>query len=149
MKYLRGLLIIPIVLGAMKFNLTEIKQANNKGVYYDNFKYTDNVIFNGSDGLNIDYTANLNRVGDYYEIAFDVINDSSVDVEISDCSYHDDDSYIDYELTYSDGKAIHEGDILKQGEKKQLKYRVLYKKQIEEDNYQFDSSFSLGYEQVL
>ena len=149
MKYLRGLLIIPIVLGAMKFNLTEIKQANNKGVYYDNFKYTDNVIFNGSDGLNIDYTANLNRVGDYYEIAFDVINDSIVDVEISDCSYHDDDSYIDYELTYSDGKAIHEGDILKQGEKKQLKYRVLYKKQIEEDNYQFDSSFSLGYEQVL
>lgn len=147
MKYLKGLLIIPVVIGVMKFNLPNA--SNNKGIYYDNFKYTDNVIFNGSDGLNIDYTASLSQVGDYYEISFEVINDSSVDVLVSDCSYQDNDSYINYELTYSNGKKIHKGDILKHGEKKQVKYRVLYKNQIEEENYQFDGSFSLNYEQVL
>ena len=60
-----------------------------------------------------------------------------------------DDSYIDYELTYGNGKKINKGDILKKGQKRQLKYRVQYKNPIEEDSYQFDSSFSIGYEQLL
>lgn len=149
MKYLRGLLIIPLIFGALKVNLAEINTSNRKGIYYDNFKYTDNVNFNSSKGLSIDYTANLQQVGDYYEITFDVVNDSSVDVEITNCSYHDNDAYINYELTYIDGKEIHEGDILKKGEKRQIKYRVLYKNQIEVENYQFDTSFSLDYEQIL
>ena len=147
MKYLNSLVIlIPLVFGIVDSKLSE---ANHQGIYYDNFNYTDNVIFKGSTGQNIDYTAQLTNVGDYYEISFDVINDSSVDVKISNCVYHQDDPYINYQLTYEDGKSINEGDILKQGESKTVKYRVLYKNQIVEDSYQFDTSFSIGYEQVL
>ena len=39
--------------------------------------------------------------------------------------------------------------LLKKGENKRLKYKVLYKNLINSDNYQFDSSFGLNYEQVL
>ena len=67
MKYLNGLILaIPLLFGIIHNN--EINLNTYKGVYYDNFNYTDNVTFNGNDGLNIDYTANLNQVGDYYEI---------------------------------------------------------------------------------
>ena len=150
MKYLESLvLIIPIVLGVLNNSLLGVDNSNHKGVYYDNFKYTDNVQFNGSDGLNIDYNAELNHVGDYYELTFDVINDSDVDVEISNCDYKVDDPYIDYYLAYEDGHKIHEGDILKKGESKKLKYRVLYKNSITEEDYEFDSSFALGYEQKI
>ena len=114
----------------------------------DNFNYTDNVTFNGNDGLNIDYTANLNQVGDYYEISFNVINDSKVDMEITNCDYHKNDEFINYELTYDNGKKVQQGDILKQGESKKIKYRVQYKKLIVENNYQVDTSFSINYEQI-
>ena len=151
MKYFKSLiLIIPLFVGIIGSNISDIKEFNNKkGVYYDNFNYTDNVILEEVDGTNIDYNAQLTTVGDYYEITFDVINDSNIDVEISDCIFPNDDKYIEYKLTYADGKAINTGDILKQGENKRIKYRVLYKNQVNEDNYQFDSSFSIGYEQVL
>ena len=150
MKFLKSLvLIVPVVLGVLNNNLSEVKDNNHRGVYYDNFKYTDNVNFNGSEGLNIDYSAELKQVGDYYELVFDVINDSDVDVEVSNCDYNDDDKYIDYYLAYADGKEINEGDILKKGESKKLKYRVLYKNSITEDNYEFDSSFSIRYEQKI
>ena len=150
MKYLNSLiLVIPLLFGIINTDLSEIKNMNkHKGLYYDNFSYTDNVEFNGAEGLDIDYNASLNQVGDYYEIIFDVINDSSVDVEITGCTFNKDDNYIDYELSYENGNKIKNGDILKKGQSKKIKYRVLYKNMIE-GTYQFDSSFSIGYEQVL
>lgn len=148
MKYLNGLILaIPLLFGIIHNN--EINLNTYKGVYYDNFNYTDNVTFNGNDGLNIDYTANLNQVGDYYEISFNVINDSKVDMEITNCDYHKNDEFINYELTYANGKKVQQGDILKQGESKKMKYRVQYKKLIVENNYQVDTSFSINYEQII
>ena len=131
MKYFKSLiLIIPLFVGIIGSNISDIKEFNNKkGVYYDNFNYTDNVILEEVDGTNIDYNAQLTTVGDYI--------------------FPNDDKYIEYKLTYADGKAINTGDILKQGENKRIKYRVLYKNQVNEDNYQFDSSFSIGYEQLI
>lgn len=151
MKYFKGLiLIIPLFVGIISSNISNVKGFNNKkGVYYDNFNYTNNVILEEVDGTNIDYNAQLNTVGDYYEITFDVINDSNIDVKISDCIFPNDDKYIEYRLTYADGERINTRDILKQGENKRIKYRVLYKNQVNEDNYQFDSSFSIGYEQLI
>ena len=57
--------------------------------------------------------------------------------------------FIDYQLTYEDGSKILVGDILNQGERKRLKYRVLYKNSIENDSYELDSSFYISYQQVL
>ena len=70
-------------------------------------------------------------------------------MEITNCDYHKNDEFINYELTYDNGKKVQQGDILKQGESKQMKYRVQYKKLIVENNYQVDTSFSINYEQII
>lgn len=123
--------------------------STSKGIYYDHVRGTDNVVINQVSGLNIDYTGELNTPGDYYELVFDVINDSTVDVEVEDCIYGEENDYIEYNFSYLDGGKIHIGDVLKAGEKKSLIYKVFYKNPITTDSYQFDSSFSLQYEQVL
>ena len=149
MKYIRGLVLaIPFVLVAVG-NISNANNIASKGIYYDNFNYTNNVTINEVKGTDIDYSAKLSEVGDYYEIVFDVINDTNVDMKISNCIYNKDDTYIDYELTYNNGKEINTGDIIKKGESKKIKYFVQYKNPIIEEDYLFDSSFSIGYEQVL
>ena len=143
-------LVIPIVLGIIGFNFSDIQTLKSKkGIYYDNFKYTDNVELIKAEGTDINYNDILINVGDYYEIVFDVINDSNVDIKVTDCIYNKDDSYINYELTYSNGQRINSGDIIKKGESKRIKYYVSYDKPIVEESYEVDSSFSIGYEQVL
>ena len=42
-------------------------------IYYDNFQYTDNVLFYGVDGLNVQYEGELSYLGDSYELSFDVV----------------------------------------------------------------------------
>ncbi len=118
-------------------------------VYYDNIQYTDNVEFYGVDGFNIQYSGELNYLGDYYEISFDVVNGSGTKMMLSKCLYQESDYYIDYLLTYDDDSEVSIGDTLKQGERKRLKYRVLYKNPIQSDVYELDSSFYISYEQVL
>lgn len=123
------------------------KVVNN--IYYDNIKYSDNVEFYGVDGLNIRYTGVLVAPGDSYEISFDVINAADIDVAISQCNYKKNDRFVEYHLTYDNGDLVSVGDILKKGEKRRLKYVVLYKNLIDRDSYEFDSSFYINYEQYL
>lgn len=148
MKYLNWLiLVVPLLLGMVNFNNSN--NINYRGIYYDNFSYSDNVIFKGSDGENIDYSAQLEKVGDYYDLSFDIINDTDVDVKVTDCVYNKEDPYIEYELLYSNGKEIKKGDILKSGDSIGVKYHVLYKNQIKEMSYDIDSGFSISYDQVI
>lgn len=149
MKYLKSVLIIPLFFSIIGTHLTGVDNNTNKGIYYDNFKYTDNVIFNSSKGTDVDYSANLKYVGDYYEITFDVINDSNYDVEISDYIIPDSNKYLEYDLSYLNDKEVSIGDVLKQGEAKTIKYKVLYKNQINVDHYEFNPYFSINYEQLL
>ena len=133
--------------GYHAFNMDE--KESYKGIYYDNLNYTDNVTINSLKGIELDYDASLNKVGDYFEIKFDVVNDSGVDVEISDLLVHENDEYINYDLTYSNGQKINNGDILKKGSKKKLKYKVSYLNNINQTGYTFDSEFSINYSQVI
>lgn len=150
MKYLKVLLVgIAFVIGFGYKTLNADGKSFNKGIYYDNIKYSDNVVFNKVDGTNIDYSANLSSPGDYFEIYFDVVNSTNYNVEISDYVYNEDDDYIDYELTYADGKSINNGDIIKKGESKRLMYKVYYKNPIVEDEYNIDTSFYIYYEQAI
>ena len=150
MKYLDMAIIGVLFIGGLVFrSLSTDGNALNKGVYYDNVEYTDNVTFNSVDGTNIDYSAKLNRLGDYYELKFDVVNSTRYDIEIADYIYNEDDQYIKYELCYEDGNKINYGDIIKAGETKGLKFKVSYVNPILEDNYIFDTSFSIQYEQAL
>ena len=150
MKYLDLLIMGILFIGGLCFKaILPEDNSLNKGVYYDNFQYTDNVLFKGADGLNLDYSAELNNPGDYYELDFDVVNSTNYDIEIADYFYNESDNYIEYELCYGDGSKINNGDVIKAGEVKRLKYKVSYKSIILDDNYEFDSSFSIQYEQAV
>ena len=150
MKYLEVIVVGILFVGGILFhNFTGDTNALNKGIYYDNVNYTDNVTFNRVDGLNIDYEAELNVPGDFYELNFDVVNSTKYDVEIADYIYNESDKYITYELCYADGKKIKNGDIIKAGETKKLKYKVSYVNPIEDNNYTFDTSFTIQYEQAI
>lgn len=151
MKYVKLLLVgLLAIIGLGYHNFTASASGDiNKGIYYDNIDYTDNVEFKSIDGVNLDYSAFLSYPGDYYELNFDVVNSTSYNMGITDCIYNEDDDYIDYELTYEDGTQINSGDIIKKGESIRVKYKVLYKKYINDDNYIIDNSFSILYEQVI
>ena len=150
MKYIDVMAItILFMVGVFSSGFSVDSKQSKKGIYYHNIESTENVTIHNVDGLSIDYSAELQVPGDYYELTFDVVNDSSVDMKVEDCFFHEDDDYIQYEFSYADGKSIKVGDVLKKGEKKELRYKVLYKNLIESDGYEFDSSFGLNYEQVL
>ena len=150
MKYLEMAIVGILFVGGLLFNnFTGDTNTLNKGVYYDNVKYTDNVVFNNVDGLNLDYQAKLTTPGDFYELEFDVVNSTKHDIEIADHIYNESDEYITYELSYADGKKIKNGDIIKAGESKKLKYKVSYINLIKEENYTFDTTFAIQYEQAI
>lgn len=151
MKYMKAMLVgLLAIIGVGYYNFNADARGDlRKGIYYDNIDYTDNVTFNNVDGVNIDYSAQLNKPGDYYELYFDVVNSTGYNVEITDCIYNDDDEYIDYDLVYENGDKINTGDIIKKGESVRVKYKVLYKDYIIGDNYNLDTSFSILYEQTI
>ena len=140
-----GLLVIGIYTNSLAMD----SKAKTADIYYDNFQYTDNVTLHKVSGIDVDYSADLTHVGDYYEITFDVINKSDFDVKVADYYCPKDDDYIKYDFSYLDGSKITDGDVLKKGEFKRFKYKVSYVNLVIEDNYTFDSSFSIHYEQKL
>ena len=150
MKFLKmSLVSLFLVIG---FGFKTLNADNNnlsKGIYYDNIEYSENVVFNKVDGTNIDYSAQLNVPGDYFELYFDVVNSTNYNVEISDLIYNQNDDYIEYELTYDDGTLISSGDVIKKGESKRLKYKVYYKNLVIEDEYTFNTSFYIYYSQAI
>lgn len=147
MKYIKLMLVV--LLSVIGLGYRCLNTFASSGIYYDNIDYTDNVSFNSVEGVNIDYSANLVKPGDYYELYFDVVNSTGYNVAIADCVYNEDNEYIDYELSYEDGSQINIGDIIKKGEKKRIKYKVLYKSYIMEESYTFDTSFSILYAQIM
>ncbi len=149
-KYLRFIVVFLLfIFSAIFINLFSSDDTNSKGIYYSNFQYTNNVNFLGSHGIQMDYSAELNKIGDFYEISFDVVNDNPYDVEIVDCFYHEDDSYIKYQLSYQDGSSIKNGDILNSGQSKRILYRVSYFNEVDSQDYSFDTSFFINYQQAL
>ena len=147
-KYIRIGIIGIFLLFIMLFSLGSSYAYSNKGIYYDNVKYSDNVTFYGVDGLNLKYSGDLNQVGDSYELTFDVCNDSDVVMMITDLNTNDD-PYVTYKLTYLDGSKIKVGDTLNKGEVKTLHYVVTYENPVLEDNYEVDSSFHIQYDQKI
>ena len=149
-KNMETIIISLLLIFGIGYNIFNMEHKTPaKGIYYDNLKHTDNVKINKVEGIELDYNANLTKVGDYFEINFDIINDSSVDVKISDLLVNESDKFINYKLTYNNGKKLKTGDILKKGEKKNLTYKVSYLNKINEDNYTFDTGFNMNFEQIL
>lgn len=149
MKYTKYFYLILFIVIINCHFIPKNSQVPVHKIYYDHFQYTDNVSFYGVDGLNIQYEGDLAYLGDSYELSFDVINSSQSDVEIMDLIYNEENPYLEYSFTYENGNSLQVGDLLKGGETKHLKYRVLWKNPIETDQYELDSSFYINYEQVI
>ena len=148
-KYIRiGIVGILLLFGVIS-SLGSSYSYSNKGIYYDNVKYSDNVDFYGVDGTDLKFNGNLSTVGDSYFLTFDVVNDSDVDMIITDYLLNEDDPYIKYELTYIDGNKVKTGDILKKNTTKTLHYVVKYENPVLEDTYEVDSSFHIQYDQKI
>ena len=147
MKYLKMIMVGLGVMGSIIFGDFSVTERATAKVVND--IYYDNVEFYGVDGLNIRYLGELIAPGDSYEISFDVVNGASVDVAIAQCDYQKDDRFVEFHLTYDNGESVSVGDILKKGERKRLKYIVYYKNMIDQESYEFDSSFHISYEQAL
>lgn len=153
MKYFKVIMMgLGVICSILYGDFSVAQKATAKvvqDIYYDNIQYSENVSFYGVDGLNIQYSGELIAPGDSYEISFDVINDASEDVTISQCNYQKNDRFVEYYLTYDNGDIVSVGDILKKGEKRRMKYLVYYRNLIDRDSYEFDSSFYISYEHVL
>ena len=148
--------IISYIMGSIVFCSVFLGDVSNKNhsnvmnsIYYDNIQYTDNVTFYGVNGINLDYDAVLTTPGEFFEVSFDVVNPTDENVEIRECSYQKNDSYLEYDLFYENGEKVKVGDTLLSREKKKVVYRVYYRNRILLENYHFDSSFHIWYEQIL
>lgn len=154
-RFIKTVIFIIIVLFGVAFDLyfddySSTYNSNYKSsVYYDNVVATDNVSITNVDGLNIDFNADLFAIGDYYEVGFDVVNPTSVDMEISQCVYNNDNYYLNSSLVYDDGTLVSVGDVVKSGESVRVKYIVSYENELINTNTTMDSSFYIDYEQVL
>ena len=83
----------------------------------------------------INYTINLLEPGDFYEFTVDIVNSGSIDAKISEVLKEglttDQEKYIDYIATYTDGTSLQEDDVLYAGEKENIIVSVKYKQDIE------------------
>lgn len=148
-KYIRFSFVGILLFMGVLLDFAAEENKPKKGIYYDHIQYSDNVVFNRLDGLEIDYSAELTNPGDSYHLDFDVVNDSNVDMKIENLIYPENDSYISYQLKYQNGSVIQPGDIIKKGESVGISYVVSYDHLIDQDEYLFDSSFHIQYEQVI
>ena len=148
-RFIDRLILLLIIMISITL-LANYNLGNNKNeIYYDNFRHTNNVELSEVDGFDFDYSATLENVGDYYEIDFDVVNTTDFDIEIDELDIHEDDQYVQYRLAYEDGDLVNVGDKIKNGESKTLRYIVLYKSIVLDEDYHFDSSFNINYKQTF
>ena len=100
-------------------------------ITYNNVRKTEG---NGSVDTKTDTDVNLNtelsNPGDYTEFLVDITNNSDKDARIDVIEKtgltEQQKKYLDYSITYLDGKEVKVGDIFKSGETKTAKVRVEY-----------------------
>ena len=148
-KYL-GYVVVGVLLSiGVLFQSSVDGKSTNQGMYYENVRGSENVDIKNVSGINLDFEASLEAVGDSFDLYFDIVNSNDVDMKIENLVLKENDSYINYLLTYQDGGIVKKGDIIKSHDSIKLHYEVKYINLIKSDNYLFDTGFSINYEQVL
>ena len=141
------IIFIGIISGVVYINKSSIKGTTpidkvTWDIHYENLK-----VKNGSvkaikkakiidGGSTITYEVPLNIPGEFYEFTVDVVNGGT---EVAVVSHKptlggvtkDDDEYLNYTVSYSDGTDIKVGDILDVGDKVTYKVRIEFDKDIE------------------
>ncbi len=101
-------------------------------VSYENLEVNSESVENTTtfvDG-NIDFDIILGNPGDFYEFTVDLVNNSQKDYFISKIdkglSTEEEQNYIKYDITYSDGTSLKEQDVIKGHSKEKIKARITY-----------------------
>ena len=118
---------------------TNIEKAS-WDIHFENLQVTDGSVSASVDAsidstkTFIDYTILLQEPGDFYEFTVDMVNSGTIDAMISEVLKQgvssDQEKYIEYSATYSDGIELEEKDYLKSGERQNIKVRVKYREDI-------------------
>ena len=134
----------------------------NWKIYFDNIKVKEGSIKPVVDAFITDsktevlYVISLEKPGDYYSFDVDVINDGNIDAEIYNIiekSINDrQKKFLDYRVTYSDGKEISLGDNLLKNTKKTISIYLKYKddlnpEDLPEENDDLSLSYKIDYVQ--
>ena len=169
-KLIVFILIICISIGFayLSTNLSIIGVTNVKGntwdIHFDNVQVLHSVDGNptptiSSDKATVNYTANLNVPGDYFEFTVDVVNAGTVDAMIEEITtkFNNNDisnmpDYLDFSITYNDGIFLANNQLLEHGTTETLKIKVEFIYDINEDslpssNITHDFTTTLKYQQ--
>ncbi len=119
---------------------TDMLKTKNKSIKtwsqkYDNIKVlTNNGTVTYDEERGIVFDCNLEVPGDYFEFTVDLVNDGLVDAEIEEIiktGLTDNiKKFLDYNVTYLNGREIKVNDKIKAGTKETLKVNVTYKEDI-------------------
>ena len=149
----------------ISFNINGRTKINKAtwDVHFENLKVTEGSVKASrvskidSWKTNINYEVPLNIPGDYYEFTVDVVNKGSIPAKVSSSPTlggitTEEDVYLNYFVTYSDGDEIKVNDELNSGDKVTYKVRVEFDKNIEitqlpKESEIFDLIFAINYVQ--
>ncbi len=121
-----------------KVNISSVAkiEKNTWDIHFENIVVGDNnadntVPFISNNNTKINITLNLKKPGDSYEFLVDVVNNGTIDAKIESVFKttlsEEQLKYLDYSLTYMDGVAINKNDLLKVGEKDQIRLKINFK----------------------
>ena len=153
------ILFISIGFAYLSTNLNIIGITNVKGntwdIHFENVQVLHSVEGNPTPTIDtakttVNYTANLNLPGDYFEFTVDVVNAGSLDAMIEDIVTKINDTdisnlpdYLDFFITYADGTELENNQILEASKTETIKIKVEFIYDI--DNQELpstDSSFN-------
>ena len=148
----KGLLFFVLILSFMtvgyanmstSINVVGSSVINNPrwDIHFDNLRVLDGSVTGNSsitsDNSLVNYDLYLTIPGEYYEFLVDVVNNGSIDGMIDTVinklngeTISNLPSYLEYNVTYSDGGEILPNQVLLTGETKTIKVRVSYKRDI-------------------
>lgn len=92
-----------------------------------------------TDDLSISYTVTLNKPGEYYEFTVDVVNGGNIDAELIELPTvtgvsAEQDVYVNYSFTHTDGTPIQVGEDLNAGSSRNFTVRVEFDNNVTEDS---------------
>lgn len=102
-----------------------------------------------TDNTKVDFAASLINPSEFYSFTVDVVNDGSIDAEISSFSIlpelsEEQSEWLTYKITYEDDSPIENGQVLSSGDTKTIKVYFECKDLLEEDQ-NLSISFNVNY----
>lgn len=143
-----GILIVALVLvlsigyaiftTTLNINGTTSIDASTWDVHFENIQVKAGSVESPlpviSDQTKVTFTPQLQIPGDVYEFTVDVVNRGTIDAKIEDINKSvlsaEQTKYFQYSVSYKDNTNIQKGDKLLNGQKKTIKVKVYYKKDI-------------------